>query len=628
MEFSRNQYPLLQQFISRIRTIPVNNEAVFNEKLAALIGEYAVNGAFKDQLNSYVFLVMDHAFFVNAFTDYGIHSSREFFAETYSRLKHKLLPPNLPDNELSHFMVLVFTKQQDVEWLERMNYESWDALVALIDSEGLHNHSEKITHQLHNAIIILCHRLTTIGIDPYLVGKLPDLDDYDSPFFELNRQINLFVKKYLDDKTLDIDFEELRAVLDTLTKVETIFSEIESKKDEIGTSLHLTFLLKRAQQQIERIRLLLNLFITKQHHNKVTAASKLITQLVKAEYRKNSVLGFIKENTNLLAYRIVSHTSEKGEHYIGFSKSENKKLFYSALGGGFVVVFLVFIKNMIHGLHLSLFFEGLLFGLNYGAGFVLMHLLHLTLATKQPSMTASYIAQNIENTGDSSLRPWLVFKQILRSQFVSLIGNLVIVLPLCFMVAWFFAHYMDAPVFDHEHAKAQLYSNHPFHSASLIYACITGVFLSLSGIVIGYFDNKVVFSEIAERIVKHPGLKSYTLESREKLATFVEHNLGGILGNLFLGFCLGMAGNIGKFIGIPFDIRHITISAGNFGISIGSETGWSNTLVITVFAGVLLIGLINIASSFLISFVVACRSRGLSWKQSLRILLGFTSGEK
>lgn len=273
------------------------------------------------------------------------------------------------------------------------------------------------------------------------------------------------------------------------------------------------------------------------------------------------------------------------------------------------------------------FFEGLLFGLNYGAGFVLMHLLHLTLATKQPSMTASYIAQNIENTGDSSLRPWLVFKQILRSQFISLIGNLVVVLPLCFIIAWCFSHYMDAPVFDHDQAKAQLYSNHPLYSASLIYACITGVFLSLSGIIIGYFDNKVVFSEIPERIVKHPGLGSYTLESRKRLAAFVERNLGAIIGNLFLGFCLGMAGNLGKFIGIPFDIRHITISAGNFGISIGSETGWSNAFIITVFSGVILIGLINIASSFLISFVVACRSRGLSWQQSLRILLGLKSGK-
>jgi site-specific recombinase len=149
------------------------------------------------------------------------------------------------------------------------------------------------------------------------------------------------------------------------------------------------------------------------------------------------------------------------------------------------------------------------------------------------------------------------------------------------------------------------------------------VFLSLSGIVIGYFDNKVVYSEIAQRIIKHPKLVlKYTLEKRQKIAAFVEKNLGGIVGNIFLGFCLGMAGNIGKFIGLPFDIRHVTISSGNFAIAIGGEQSFKLDLIITVFLGVIYIGLINIASSFLISFIVACRSRSLSWKQSLKVLVG------
>ena len=251
-----------------------------------------------------------------------------------------------------------------------------------------------------------------------------------------------------------------------------------------------------------------------------------------------------------------------------------------------------------------------------------MHLMHLTLATKQPAMTASYIAESIDNVSDSSKKPWMMFKQIIRSQFVSLIGNLVIVLPLCFLSAWALNHYLQYQVFDLETTQKQLYSNHPLYSASLVYACVTGVFLSLSGIVIGFIDNKVVYSEMAERIIKHPKLKIYSDTKKQKIAAFTQRNLGGILGNLFLGFCLGMAGNIGKFIGIPFDIRHVTISAGNFGISMGSGNPYALDLVITVFVGVILIGLINIVSSFLISFILACRSRSLSLKQSLKILFG------
>ena len=60
----------------------------------------------------------------------------------------------------------------------------------------------------------------------------------------------------------------------------------------------------------------------------------------------------------------------------------------------------------------------------------------------------------------------------------------------------------------------------------------------------------------------------------------------------------------------------------NFAIAIGGEQSFKLDLIITVFLGVIYIGLINIASSFLISFIVACRSRSLSWKQSLKVLVG------
>ncbi|MBI3520853.1 MAG: hypothetical protein HY062_16060 [Bacteroidetes bacterium] len=625
MNLTEHQYSRIKQFVSQIRLLSHADTNQFNEQLLELFSQKSIDEGFKKELTEFCYLVLDDAFFVNAFADYGIHSNRGFFPEIYRRIKHKLLPGNLLDNELSHVIDFVFSKPNDYVWVEKINYSGWEAISKLIDTDQLSSHSEKLTHQIHNAIVILCHRLTSIGIDPYLVSKLPAIDDSDSPFFELNHQVSLFVKKHLDDRNLDIDSEELERVITSIDNVERLFEEIRSRKDEIGTSLHLTFLLIRAQQHISRIRLLLNLFITKQASNKVLTVSQLLMNLVKAEQTKNNVLLFIKENTNLLAYRIVSHTSEKGEHYIGFSKKENIKLFKSAMGGGLVVVLLVYIKHLIHGLHASLFLEGILFGLNYGVGFVFMHLTHLTLATKQPAMTASFIAESIENSSDGNKKPWRMFKQIIRSQFVSLIGNLVVVLPVCFISAWGIHYYLNDSVFNLAEAKAHLYSNHPLYSASLIYACFTGVFLSLSGIVIGYIDNKVVYSEIPIRIIKHPSLiKTYSLEKRQNMAGFVERNLGGIIGNLFLGFCLGMAGNIGKFIGIPFDIRHVTISSGNFAIALGSGHVYELDLVLTVFAGVILIGVVNIASSFLISFIVACRSRSLSWKQSLKVLVGIS----
>ncbi len=623
MTLVKNNFTQVLNLINEIRLISNNEVEGFNELLEELIIKKSVDENFKIEFNKFCFLMLDEAFFVNAFTDYGINSNRGLFQEIFRRVKHKILPENISDNELRNFITLLFNKKNDFLMLEKINHSNWEAIVKLIDRSWLSKHSEKIAQQIYNAIIILCHRLTAIGLDSYLVSKLPEIDDSNSPFFELNYQITLFVKKHLADKTLEIDNRELQLILQCIETVEQLFVQIELKKEEIGTSLHLTFLLKRAQQQVNRIKLLLNLFITKNHSNKVLTLSQLIIELIKAEQTKNNITKFFKENTILVANRVISHTSEKGEHYIGFSKKENFTLFKSAMGGGLVVVFLVYLKHFIHHLNVSLFFEGFLFGLNYAIGFVFMHLVHFTLATKQPAMTASYIAENIGN-GETGNKPWNVFKQIIRSQLLSLIGNLVIVLPICFLVAWLISNYLNYSIFNFTESKSQLFSNHPVYSASLIYACITGVFLSLSGIVIGYIDNKVVYSQIPERIIKHPQLiKIYSLEKRKKLAAFTERNLGAIIGNIFLGFSLGMAGNIGKFIGIPFDIRHITISTGNFAIALGSDNNYKLDLILTVFTGIILIGLINIASSFLISFILACRARGLSLKQSLKILVGY-----
>ncbi len=626
MDFTKYDFSQLTDFIRQIRLISNSDEDEFNQLLKELITKKSVDERFKKELSDFSILLIDSAFFVNAFAEYGINSNRGFFPETARRLKHKILPPNSSENELSHFIVFVFNKPTDYVWLEKVNYSSWESIINLIDTSQFSIKSEKLTHQIHNAIIILCHRLTAIGIDPYLANKLPEIDDINSPFFELNNQVPLFIKRYLTNNGIGVSDDEFELVIRTITKAEQSFIILQAKKDEIGTSLHLTFLVKRAQQHVNRIKLLLNLFIAKQAANRVLTVSLLITELVRAEHTKNRVGQFIKENTNLLAYRIVSHTSQKGEHYIGFSKHENYELFKSAIGGGLVVVFLVYVKHFIHHLHLSLFFEGFLFGLNYAIGFVFMHLVHFTLATKQPAMTASYIAESIDNNMGLNNKPWPVFKQIMRSQFISLIGNLIIVLPLCFIIAWLVNHYFNYSIFNYTESKSHMMSNHPLYSASLIYAFITGIFLSLSGIVIGYIDNKVVYSEIPARIIKHPKIvKLYNLEKRQRIATFTEKNLGAIIGNVFLGFCLGTAGNIGKFIGIPFDIRHVTISAGNFGIALGSDNAYHLELILTVFICILFIGLINIASSFLISFVLACRSRNLSAKQSLKILIGLST---
>jgi site-specific recombinase len=74
-----------------------------------------------------------------------------------------------------------------------------------------------------------------------------------------------------------------------------------------------------------------------------------------------------------------------------------------------------------------------------------------------------------------------------------------------------------------------------------------------------------------------------------------------------------MAGFFGEIFGIHFDIRHITISAGNTSLAVYG-LGFKNidpAYLATVVAGVLGIGVFNFVSSFALAFIVAVRSRGI-----------------
>lgn len=99
----------------------------------------------------------------------------------------------------------------------------------------------------------------------------------------------------------------------------------------------------------------------------------------------------------------------------------------------------------------------------------------------------------------------------------------------------------------------------------------------------------------------------------KKLSVYVEKHAGSLVGNIALGFFLGMAGFVSEIFGIHFDIRHITISAGNTALAVYG-LGFSRVdpgYLITVILGVFGIGFLNFIVSFALAFIVAVKSRGV-----------------
>jgi len=347
--------------------------------------------------------------------------------------------------------------------------------------------------------------------------------------------------------------------------------------------------------------------------------------MVRAENKKYSIRKHLNDNLSLLAYKITEHTSRKGEHYRTVDKGEYYSMLLSAMGGGLIIAFMVILKVFAHHLHLPPFGEAFTFIMIYASGFIVIHLLHFTLATKQPAMTANTIAAALDETDLKDKQMYntaRLIAEISRGQFISLIGNIIIVIPAAYLLGLLYSYVTGTQVVQDEEARAMMQSMHPYETASFYYAAIAGFFLMSSGLIAGYYDNKVIYSRIPDRLNQHPVLKKlFKPERLHAITGYLQNNLGVILGNLFLGIFLGTAPLLGRFFGFPFDVRHVTLSSGNFGLALQSSgEGFSTVFITEIAFGLLLIGIMNLLVSFGMAIYVAVRSRSLQVSLMRRLL--------
>lgn len=323
--------------------------------------------------------------------------------------------------------------------------------------------------------------------------------------------------------------EDEKQVLVLVEQCEAILGKVRKNAARYGISVNLTYHGLRLAQSIARLRALLELLSPEHDPAKRPQLFRLLVDFARAENRKYSLRDLFKSNTELLALQVTEHAGRHGEHYIAEDRREWSKMGKAAMGAGFIVGFMALIKLMLARGHLPLLWEGIAFGLNYAIGFIIVQILHYTIATKQPAMTAARLAavlqaqygrkQQLEELAE------LIVK-VVRTQFVAIMGNVLLAIPTAALIALAWGALFGAPVVDAAKAHKLLHEIDPIHSLALPHAAIAGVFLFLSGLIAGYYDNKAIYRRIPERISGHRLLKRVLGENRAwRLGNYIEHNL-------------------------------------------------------------------------------------------------------
>jgi len=211
---------------------------------------------------------------------------------------------------------------------------------------------------------------------------------------------------------------------------------------------------------------------------------------------------------------------------------------------------------------------------------------------------------------------------VLRTQFLAIVGNVIVALPTSLAIALALTHFFDVNPLTPEKALHLLHDIDPFHGPALFYAAIAGVCLFLSGLISGYYDNKCAYNRIPQRLIQLRWLgRVLGKRYQARFAGYIGDNLGALAGNFFFGIMLGSVGTLGWILGLPIDIRHVTFSAAYLSYAaVGLDFNISLATVLISCAGIALIGLVNLAVSFGLALYVAMKSRGVRFNRSLELL--------
>lgn len=555
---------------------------------------------------------------VEFFCEVGLPSQIGLIGELLDKLTTKILPKKPIGHHLSEFMTTLFPDESDVVWLKSLDESTLSKLTELFANKDNYPH---LKSDMEDSLIYLTSQIVAIGLGPGIRKRIPHKKMKSLPFFYLSGKLNLYLKTKNDPQQAALAEKIMEEFLELLEETQLAIVDVYHHLDRFGVSTHIVFQLERMKLFLKRTHALLE--IVNSGNLAKTKISFFIAELVEQNLSQRHAMGIFSSNATLLAQKIIENNSHTGEHYIAKDHNEYWNMVYSAMGGGVLTALTVFIKNFLGMLSLNQFFYGAFATLNYAGSFLLIQFGGYTLATKQPAATASALARKLEisegREGIETLTDEIVL--LTRTQIAAVFGNLIAVIPVVIIANITYFYFYGHWIFTNQSAHYTLHST-DILGPSIIYAIFTGFLLWLSSVIAGWSENWYVFHQLSYLITNNKKIKTViSEEGAKKLASILDHGITGIAGNISLGFFLGFIPVILKFIGIPLEVRHVTLSTGALAAAIptlGVQV-LSSPEFIRATIGILCIGFLNISVSFLLSLTVAFKAKKISTHRKVLI---------
>ncbi len=553
--------------------------------------------------------------------DFGFAPRMDLWGEFGRRLRARILPLTPATTDLGELFALLFPKPNDVDWLLAIDDTTLDRLRRYVIPPAPEVRDWRLPFL--DGIMFLTSAVRAAGFSPAIRQRMSPELLVDSPFRQLAR-VGELVREHAeaadpasDNPELLREAQYLRALLDVCRRcADSVHEHLEAH----GVSVDVVFEVDQLLERTHRIDALLTCVISpKPARDLVT----LIAGLVRTADERRSIRALFSRHYSLLARKVAERSAETGEHYITRNRAEYLAMLRAAVGGGTVLAGTTLLKFFVLALGLSAFWGGFWAGINYAGSFLLVQLLHFTVATKQPAMTAPAMADKLADLSNDEAVEGFVdeIANLIRSQAAGIFGNLAAVAPIVLAVQFGSAAIFGKPLVGHKDAL------HVLDSLTLLgptafFAAFTGVLLFTSSLIAGWVENWFVWHRLDSAIAWNPRIVARLGSARaQRWAVYWRANISGFASNISLGLMLGLVPAVALFFGLPIEVRHVTLSTGQLAAAVGSE-GFGlmkHAPFWWCMAGIAATGALNLTVSFLMAFRVALRSRGIRLADRSRI---------
>ena len=574
----------------------------------------------RERLQAWWLTLIDHVDITTLLADFGFAPRTAMITELTERLRNKILPGTPETIDASELFSIALPDEFDARWLTALPEPlivRISALLAPEDSQG----ASFWQHALLNAITYCAGQILANGFAPELRLRMSEEAREARAFHDLIRDTeSLRVEVLHGLRTPERLQEAEKRLRERLDACRAAIGTVYNHFGEDGISVGLVFRVRQLRTRIVRIRQLLDCLTSERPEQE---AVRLLAGFVSVGRERRSLRSLLSNNTSLLAAKMTERSAETGEHYITRTGKEYLQMLRQAAGGGMVMSVTTMVKFGLAALAFSAFWGGFWAGINYAISFVLIQLLHFTVATKQPAMTAPAMAAKLNQITEPGAIEGFVDEvaNLTRTQVAAILGNVLVVFPAALGLALLFHTIFGQPPLDEQHATHVLDSLHLL-GPSVLFAAFTGVLLFASSVFAGWVENWFVLRRLDSVMRYNPTITRMLGRDRAKRwSVFWRNNISGFAANISLGLMLGLSPAIAGFFGLGLEVRHVTLSSGQLGVAaatFGLEVIHNNAFWWAV-AMLPLNGAINVLVSFYLAFRMALRAQNVTGVERSRI---------